>query len=102
MRYEVSMITTVYLGSVMFLGSVNYFFCKQIKALCIHLTEYIIMCLQNYNISSFIVSKVFTIFSCVETPETGLFKNHALIHFQSLFISDFTIIIAKQNILLQD
>ena len=48
------------------------------------------------------VSKVFTIFSCVETPETGLFKNHALIHFQSLFISDFTIIIAKQNILLQD
>ena len=36
------------------------------------------------------------------TPETGLFKNHALIHFQSLFISDITIIIAKQNILLQD
>ena len=48
------------------------------------------------------VLKVFSIFSCIETPETGLLKNHPLFQFPSLFISDNTIIIAKQNILLQD
>ena len=46
------------------------------------------------------VSKYF-LFSCVETPETGLLKNNSLIQFNCLFISDITIIILKQNILLQ-
>ena len=46
--------------------------------------------------------KVLSSFSRVETPETRLLTNHALIQFQSLFISDITIIIAKQNIVLQD